>query len=228
MKLVPVLEALVAAGATAEQLLAVVRTHEAQREQELAERREKDAERQRKHRGHAVSRDVTVTERESRGPSPHAGARPQVVNPLSSSLRSEEVVVVGVETPERDQTDDWPEGGAAKHAEELFRLCASPWLDPNKSPELITTSGRLAAWKRAGASWQHDVVPTITGNVAKRRARIGSWKFFDAAIAQAIADNRAALEIPEAAAFHAQGPPSFADREAAIKAEARRRVLEGG
>lgn len=93
MNLVATLEAMVEAGATAEMLLAVVRRHEAEREAAREERRAKDAHRQREHRArvNAESQGVTVTGRDSREPSPRAGAGcAQVVNPSSSSLRSEE------------------------------------------------------------------------------------------------------------------------------------------
>lgn len=115
------------------------------------------------------------------------------------------VVVGGVDAREPDQqTDDWPKGDAAEHVKLLVAHVASPWLDPQKSPDLITTRARLAAWKRDGASWIHDVLPTIEGLMAGRRSKVSSWKFFDAAIGRAIADNRAALEIPEA---QARAPP---------------------
>jgi hypothetical protein len=91
------MEALVASGATPEMLLAVVRAHEAAREEKDAKRRAKDAARQAAKRvrdGHAESRGVTRTERDmSDGPEGAAPATPtyaQVVNTTSSSLRSEE------------------------------------------------------------------------------------------------------------------------------------------
>lgn len=57
-----VLDAMLAAGCTAEQIVAVVKADLEAREGQMAEKRRKDAERQRKHRaGDAVSRDVTVT-----------------------------------------------------------------------------------------------------------------------------------------------------------------------
>lgn len=230
MSLVATVEALVAAGATSDMILAVVRVHEAQREAALTERREKDAARQKAKRirdGHAESRGQDVTTRESEEPSPHVGERAQVVTPSLPSLRSEELVVGGVGDAQArvHQTDDWPAGRASDHAEQLLAIVASPWLDQSKSPDLVTTRGRVAAWKRDGASWEHDVLPVVTGLCANRRARISSWKFFDAAIARSIAENRAALEIPEAAnAPRGQGPPSrsFADQRAAEIAESQR------
>ena len=58
-----IIDAMLAAGCTAEQLAAVVKADMADRESQTAAKRQKDAERQRKHRErNAVSRDVTVTE----------------------------------------------------------------------------------------------------------------------------------------------------------------------
>lgn len=157
-----------------------------------------------------------------------AASRTRVVTPSLPSLRSEELGVGGGVTPERvPPTDDWPAGKADHHAKLLVETVASPWLDPQKSPDLVTTRGRVAAWKRDGASWDHDVLPVVTGLSANRRSRISSWKFFDAAISRSIAENRAALEIPEATrSARGQGPPNITDRISAEHAEARRRALE--
>lgn len=97
------------------------------------------------------------------------------------------------------EIDDWPSGSVSDQAKLLIEHVSSPWLDNHKSLALNTTVGRLAAWRRDGASWVNDVIPVVTSLCARRRAAVGSWKFFDDAIAQSIADNRAALEIPEAA-----------------------------
>ena len=155
------------------------------------------------------------------------GAR--VVNPFSSSFQSEEVGVGGVERErEIHPPEDWPAGNTRDHAKLIVAHVASPWLDPMKSPDLVTTAGRISSWRRDGASWEHDVLPVIAGLCANRRSRVATWKFFDDAIARSIADNRAALEIPEAGRAHrSTGPPqSFAQTIAAESAEARRRVLE--
>lgn len=93
---------------------------------------------------------------------------------------------------------DWPEGKAPDHAAMLCDLAASPYLDWVKQPGLCQTNGQLHSWRRDGASWEHDVVPVVTTLARKARRPISSWKFFAAAIAQSIADNRQALNIPEA------------------------------
>ncbi len=160
----------------------------------------------------------------------HVGERAQGSGSFSSSLRSEEVGGGGVER-ERAQipsSNDWPAGKAQHHAKLIVEAVASPWLDTSKSPDLVTTAGRIDAWKRAGASWEADVLPVVTTLCAKQRSRVGTWKFFDQAIARSIADNRAALEIPEGRA-RATGPPanSMMDRMEADRAEARRRAING-
>lgn len=159
----------------------------------------------------------------------HVQAGAQVVTPFSSSLRSEEVGG-GVGACERGSNiplDDWPDGKASDHAQLLVEAVASPWLDPHKSPDLVTTRGRVAAWKRDGASWEHDVLAVVTGLCANRRSRVASWKFFDDAISRSIAENRAALEIPEAAGRRQTGPPhSISAQIATDNAESRRLAFE--
>lgn len=94
--------------------------------------------------------------------------------------------------------DDWPEGDARVHADLLIAEASTCWLDPSRQPGLVTTTGRIHAWRRDGASWAHDILPVVVAIAQRQRKPIGSWKFFDGAIAQSIADNRAALSIPEA------------------------------
>lgn len=134
----------------------------------------------------------------------------------------------GASASEIETTDDWPEGKAQDHARLIVAEVASPRLDPMKSPGLVTTAGRLMAWKRDGASWEHDVLPVVASVCAKQRGPVSTWKFFDQAIARSMADNRAALEIPSAGeGRRATGPPmSLTDRIAAEHAESRRMALE--
>lgn len=112
---------------------------------------------------------------------------------------------------------DWPDATGGNLASRLCEEVASHRLDWSKTPDLLTTSTRLAAWRRDGASWEFDVVPVVTA-LARRSGRpITSWKFFDAAIAQSIADNRQALTIPEArhaSQAHDQLPPAVDARRA--------------
>lgn len=124
------------------------------------------------------------------------------------------VVVVSADARE---TDDWPETDPSKA---LIAEVASPWLDPMKTPGLVLTAARVSAWRREGASWRDDVIPVVMAACQRRKSAIQSWQFFDAAIAQSIANNRAGLTIPEARA----GPSAmtFAERLGAENAEARR------
>lgn len=107
--------------------------------------------------------------------------------------RKEEIQVVAVERV--TEVDDWPDHDAALL---LAATVASPRLDPQKTSGLITTAGRLTAWRRAGASWQHDVIPVVTALTRKTGPPISTWKYFDAAIGQSVSDNRQALSIPAA------------------------------
>ena len=154
-------------------------------------------------------------------------ARVRDISPSSEISGEVVVAVVGASAP---ASDDWPEGGPRDHAKLIVQAVASVWLDPDRYHGLVATTGRLLAWRRDGASWQNDVLPVITGCMAKRRSGVQSWKFFDQAIAQSIADNRRALDIPEAATViplnRGQGPPSYADQRAAELAESLRKAQE--
>lgn len=119
----------------------------------------------------------------------------------------EEVVAV-VERASADATaDDWPDGDAQAHAAILTAITASPFLDPDKSPMLVTTAGRLVAWRRDGASWERDVVPTVAGLCRGRNSPISTWKFFDSAIAQSLADSRRPIQIQTQRQGHERSDP---------------------
>lgn len=110
----------------------------------------------------------------------------------------------------------WP----AKPMEALVDAVASPWLDPMKAPGLITSSGKIVAWRQRGADWSRDVLPVVRGLCAAARGPISTWGYFDRAVLQAVADNTRPIAMPEARA----GPSvvSLTDRIAAEHAEARR------
>jgi len=189
-------------------------------------RREQDRERQKRLR-EKKQRDAHVSQREQTLPSHDKDARDAPTRPRvednSSRIISLEAAADVAET--REQPNDWPKGDAKRHAAELVAEIASPWLDPNKSLDLNTTTTCLAAWKREGASWVHDVVP-IVAKLCQRNGRpVKSWKFFNDAIAQSIADSRAALVIPLSSRVRQTGPPSLVDRIAEENAEARRKAM---
>jgi len=108
------------------------------------------------------------------------------------------ILITAVDARAANEPDDWPEGKPQDHARLLCAEAATVNLDLARQPGLTTTLGRLHAWRIAGASWEHDVIPTVTALARKTRRPIASWKFFDDAVAQAVADNRTALTIPEA------------------------------
>jgi hypothetical protein len=124
-------------------------------------------------------------------------SRPRIDNILPTEVTGLSVAVAETRKPAR--VDDWPEGDANIHAMALVAIAGTSRLDPARKHQLVLTVGRLAAWRRDGASWEHDVIPTVTTLTRKTGPPIASWKYFDSAIAQSIADNRQALEIPEAA-----------------------------
>lgn len=101
-------------------------------------------------------------------------------------------------TPRENAEDDWPEGKSLDHARALCdAVGAAGKLDTARSPGLIQSLGRLAAWRREGASWEHDVIPTVTALAQKAKGTVSTWTYFDAAIGESIAANRRALDIPE-------------------------------
>lgn len=106
----------------------------------------------------------------------------------------------------REPGSDWPSGKAADHAVMLVELAASPRLDPAKQQKLVLTTGRLEAWRREGASWEFDVIPTVTTLARARGSPIKTWQFFDDAIAESIAANRRALDIPTANGLRHERP----------------------
>lgn len=128
-----------------------------------------------------------------------------------------QLVETVVESQEPAPANDWPEGKAPHHAALLCELARTHNLDWVKQPGLVQTNGQLHAWRRDGASWEHDVVPVVTTLARKARSPITSWKYFAAAIAQSIADNRQALKIPEAR-HAAQTDDRDSDRQSARRA----------
>jgi hypothetical protein len=111
-----VLDALLKAGATAEMIVAAVKADGAIEETRLTEKRAKDAERQRRHR---LSRDVTVTERDSTDePSPQSP-------PLKSTPDPEKI------TP---PLTPHPQPSAARKADPFPR---PEWADPQVWLDLL-------------------------------------------------------------------------------------------
>jgi hypothetical protein len=171
----------------------------------LDKRRSSDRARQAKKRekDNVKSREVTlepvthVTTRDQRdGQDARAPVHTRGENNLSRLVDTSFADVVVAEA--REAGSDWPAGKAAQHAKLLVEAVSSSRLDPSRMPDLVTTAGLLDAWKRCGASWEHDVLPVVTALTRKTGPPIRNWKYFDPAIAQSVADNRRALQIPAA------------------------------
>lgn len=231
MSLIATVRALLGAGATAEMIVAAVEAHEASRDDALAKRRAADAARQqaKRDRNHVTSRDVTTAV---------SGAKTSTISQASEPARVRGNItnsenITNYTLPNADAiSEDWPEGKASDHAKLICTEMASPWLDMDKSQGLVTTTGLLARWKRNGASWEHDVLPLIRGRLMNRRQAVTTWGFFDRAIDETIAANRAALLIPEAGEiipFRQVGPPkSYAEQSSAAWDYAMGKIAEDG
>lgn len=92
---------------------------------------------------------------------------------------------------------DWPPIG-----ENLVALACgevnSALLDPARTPGLVLSSGRMAEWKRVGASWRQDVIPALQVLTAAATEPIKSWAYFDSAIARSVSARSRPLEVGEA------------------------------
>ncbi|MBB5663240.1 hypothetical protein GGE68_001416 [Rhizobium leguminosarum] len=89
MRLSAILEPMVAAGVDAKTILATVRAYEDQHQDSIERRRANDRDRQNRRR-HVMSRDVTVTERDTPTPDKEKSPKPpKEINPTPTSLRSE-------------------------------------------------------------------------------------------------------------------------------------------
>ena len=94
---------------------------------------------------------------------------------------------------------DWPAVGE-NLAVIASREVNSAMLDPARTPGLVTTAARMAAWKRAGASWREDVIPALQVLTAAATEPIKSWAYFDSAIARSVSARSRPLEVGEAVA----------------------------
>lgn len=198
-----ILDALLAAGASADMIVAAVKADMAEAEAKRAAKRLVDRDRQRRHR----SRDVTPGHGESRpvtrdgGDTPSLPPSPQTpqppTHPRDETTRAHEGPAEPV-TLQVVASTDWPAGDSRAHAELLIAEAKTVRLDLAREPGLTLTLARLAAWRAAGASWRRDVIPAVTALAGRPGRKITSWKFFDDAVAQSIADNREPLTIPEA------------------------------
>lgn len=225
------IDALVKSGASAEMLAAVMKAELAADEARRIKQRENAKLRKQKQRAkiEAVTRDIRdiagqrVTERDIVGQAvtQDAGAPTYVRGEDNLSRLVDTSSAVAVVEDARDPICDWPPGDATRHAQLLAEAAGTGRLDPAKQSGLTLTAGRLLAWKRDGASWIYDVVPAVVVMSQKRGPPIGTWKYFDKAIAQSIADNRQALTIPAA-----NGARNDRPRQSSAKFDAKQANME--
>lgn len=151
-----IIDAMVAAGATAEVLAAAMKADLLEREGAMSAKRERDAERQRRHRErNAVSRDVTVTECDS-------VTEPSLSRPLPSP-----------QTPQLTPTHTHPEYITPRvRAEKLARpedvseQVWSDWLVHRKSKKSAVSQTVLSTFRReadrVGWSLEQAMVESIS------------------------------------------------------------------
>lgn len=99
--------------------------------------------------------------------------------------------------------DDWPEADGdgnraiATWAARLSKLAGPGLADPQKTPSLLTSSVEIGRWRKAGCSWEGDVVPVIVARTLQPRPDpITAWSFFTQAILSQASRRQAALVIP--------------------------------
>lgn len=163
MSLATVIDAMLAAGCTAEQLAAVVKAHEAEREKAAVAKRAKDAERQRKSR---LSRNVTVTSSDNHG---------QGVTPPCSPLSLSPI-------PPNPNPPIPPTTLLDGRADELYAALGEH--ANNRANGSFLVLSEPINWINAGCDFDLDVLPTIRSLSAKAR-RITTWRFFDSAVFEA-------------------------------------------
>jgi len=111
-----VIDALVAAGATVEQLAAAMKADLAEGEARIAARRQKDAERQARSRSNRKSRHVTVTPRDARDTPNDIYSNPE--NPSEAKASPPPTVEIRL-------VEEWNAGPAANGARKAAKLDAS-------------------------------------------------------------------------------------------------------
>lgn len=164
MKITAIVEALVSAGATPEQILAAVRAAESNQDASIERRRASDRERQKRRREntecHVTSRDVTVTPRDTPPDSPPLSPAPlsPPLNPPLAGLGS------------RERLD---------RLEQACREAAGYETDP--SPGLLSLAPILGLME-SGMDLDADILPAIRAAAAKMRRPARSWEYFRDAV----------------------------------------------
>ena len=182
MSIAAIVEALVAAGATPEMILAAVRAAEGAQDDALQARRASDAERARRYRQrHVTSRDVTVTERD-------APASPGMV---PSTLPPHPYPDSPLNPPTPPAAADAREPEWVAVGRRVLDAMGVKFDDPRWAGSL----GLVSQWLADGCDPEMDILPTVRALMAKRgnRGPPNTLKFFAQAIADAKADRVAPM-----------------------------------
>ena len=97
-------------------------------------------------------------------------------------------------------------GEVARDPSLVDRVCKavnSPYLDPNKSPGLVTTSAYVQRWCGMGLDLETEIVPIISAKCAALNGHgraFGTFKYFDGMMLDAVAAKKSAQETPDVSA----------------------------
>lgn len=185
MSLARTISAMVAAGCTPQQLEAVVCAHEASEQARIAERRAKDAERQRRHR---ESRVVTVTGRDERDEAeilpppvspPFTSPTPPSHNPPLSPTNTEagaDANALGGEILAPSQSPSAPEAKSRASPDKRGMRLPRDWKPSDEEFEIARTEGipdehipRIAAEFR-------DYWSDVPGKGGLKLSWTGTWR----------------------------------------------------
>ena len=168
MSIAAIVRALVQAGASPEMILAAVEAAEGSQSDALAKRRQSDADRQRRHRANVMSRDVTVTERDT--PSP--GMVPSAPSPNPNPT-----IPLNPPTPAAA-------GGARDLAALEAALLEAGGRALNRTTAGLWILAEPLRWLNAGCDLDLDILPVIRSLSARAGpSSIRSWAFFTEQIA---------------------------------------------
>lgn len=141
------IDAMLVAGASAEVIAAAWKAEIAAQQKALEEKRAKDAERQRRHR---QSRDVTVTERDERDPSPFE-VSPQTPLP---------------KTPNQCAPLNPPKSRAKK----AVSIQAPEWMPVEPWLAFVAMRERMAREGRPRVLWSEDAAKGVIGKITRLRS----------------------------------------------------------
>lgn len=116
--------------------------------------------------------------------------------------------------PEPDAEPAKPRKFSAAEMQQVFERClevAGPGLgDPAKCAGLHLTKPRILSWLNAGYDLELDILPVIAARTAKpQRPPITTWSYFDAAIAEQAAKNRAPMPRAKSSSVHKISEKSY-------------------